>query len=73
MLAEIYYENNQLYIKSILNEGLNVNLYSMQGKKMYHQLLHASESLQLSNLMQRGLYLLKVSDTNSEQVFKIHL
>jgi sialate O-acetylesterase len=72
-LAEMYYENNQLYIKSILNEGLNVNLYSMQGKKIYHQLLHASESLQLSNLMQRGLYLLKVSDRNTEQVFKIQL
>jgi len=72
-LAEVYRVNNQLYVKSSLNGILNVELYSIQGKKLYHQILSASESIQLTNLMQRGFYILKVSDTNTEQAFKIQI
>ena len=72
-LAEVYRINNQLYLKNNLNDILKVKMYSIQGKILYHQIIPASESIQLTNLMQRGGYILKVSDSNTEQVFKIQI
>lgn len=72
-LAKVYRESNQVYIKSSFNGILNVNLYSIHGKKMHHQLIGAFESVELTNLIQQGFYILKVSDTNMEQVFKIQI
>lgn len=72
-LAEIYDINNQLYVKSTLNEILNVELYSIQGKMLYHQILPAFASIQLTNLIKQGIYILKISDSKTKQVFKIHI
>lgn len=72
-LAEIYHINNQLYVKSTLNGCLDVELYSIQGEMLYHQILQASASIQLTNLMQQGIYILKVSDSKTKQVFKVQI
>lgn len=72
-LAEVYRVNNQLFLKNNSDCDLNFELYSIQGKMLYHQILPAPSSIQLANLMQQGFYILKVSDSNTKQVFKVQM
>jgi hypothetical protein len=72
-LAEVYRVNNQLFLKNNSDCDLNFELYSIQGKMLYHQILPAFASIQLTNLIKQGIYILKVSDSNTKQVFKVQM
>ncbi len=60
-----YVNNNTLYIKNIqnLNDIKNIEVYNLLGQQVF-KTLEITEQIQL-NILQKGIYILKVEDKNS--------
>lgn len=60
---------DQFYLVGLDNEAL-VNLYSINGTKLFEKYIVGQETINVSNL-NRGMYLLKIVTTNGTQIIKL--